>query len=85
MIIRAVTQLNGISIAYVMALINSGFAVLLAFGAPLTDTEKSSVVGFLNAALVLLAHFSHRLGEANNTPSVISQQKMKEAVERNQA
>jgi hypothetical protein len=55
--------MNGISIAYMMGLLNACLAMMLAFGLTLTVQQQATVVAFVNAALVLLAHLSHRLGE----------------------
>jgi phosphotransferase system glucose/maltose/N-acetylglucosamine-specific IIC component len=63
---RVVVSLNGISIAYMMGVVNAALAMLLAFGITLTFPQQASIVTFVNAALVLLAHLSHRLGEAEN-------------------
>lgn len=64
MVKALVWNLNGISIAYIMALVNAALSMLLAFGLNLTIQEQASITAFVNAALVALAHISHRLGEA---------------------
>lgn len=61
---RAAVSLNGITIAYVMGVVNALFACLLAFGVPLTDQEIAAVATFINASMVLAIHMGHRLGEA---------------------
>ena len=58
-------NLNGISIAYVMGLVNAMFACLVAFGVGLTDQEIASVSALINAAMILAVHFGHRVGEAS--------------------
>ena len=58
-----VANFNGITMAYAMAVINTAFAALLAFGVPLTDSQVAAVTAFLNACLVIIAHLGHRLGE----------------------
>lgn len=58
---------NGITMAYAMGAVNALLAVLLAFGVTMTDQQTAAIVGFVNAALVILAHVGHRLGEAINT------------------
>lgn len=64
MITRAAVTLNGISIAYVMGLVNAAFACLVAFGVELSDQEIASVSALINASLILAVHFGHRVGEA---------------------
>lgn len=63
MVKSLVSNLNGITIAYIMAVVNAMLSMLLAFGLNLTVQEQASIVAFVNAALVALAHISHRLGE----------------------
>lgn len=63
-ITKAAVNLNGISIAYVMGLINALFACLLAFGVSLTDAQIASISTLINAAMILAVHFGHRVGEA---------------------
>lgn len=64
MVTRAAANLNGISIAYIMAVSNAAFACLVAFGVHLSDTQAGALSTLLNAVLVLAVHFSHRVGEA---------------------
>jgi hypothetical protein len=64
MFAKAAVQLNGISIAYIMALVNAVLACLLAFGVSLTDQEIAAIVGLVNAAMALAIHIGHRVGEA---------------------
>lgn len=68
-VVKFVTTLNGISIAYVMGVVNAGLGLLLAFGVNLNDQQQSYIVTFVNACLILLAHVSHRNGEVHPTPS----------------
>lgn len=67
MIKTLTANFNGITMAYAMGLVNSLLAVLLAFGVTLSDQQTAAIVGFTNAALVILAHVGHRLGEALST------------------
>lgn len=60
---RFAVTMNGIGIAYALALVNSLMAVVNSFGLQLTDTQRVSIVGLVNASLVLAVHLSHRLGE----------------------
>jgi len=57
-------NLNGISIAYIMAVPNALFAVLIAFGMHITPEQAAALDGLLNAMLVLTIHVAHRVGEA---------------------
>lgn len=67
MITKAAVTFNGITIAYVMGLVNAVFACLLAFGVSLTDAEIASVSALINAAMILAVHFGHRVGEATSS------------------
>lgn len=60
---RLARTFNGITIAYVMGLVNALLALLLAFGLTITPAEQGSIVAFVNAALVLVTHAGHRVGE----------------------
>jgi hypothetical protein len=64
MIRRAAINLNGISIAYIMGLVNALLACLLSFGISLSDQEIASLVALINAGLILCVHIGHRVGEA---------------------
>lgn len=46
---------NGLTLAYVVALVNSALTLLTSFGVNLTPTEQSSIVGFVNVAIMLAA------------------------------
>ena len=61
----AALNLNGISIAYIMGLVNALLACLLAFGVHLDDQEIASLVALINAGLILAVHIGHRVGEAS--------------------
>lgn len=60
---RLAVNMNGISVAYLMGLINAVMVAVGAFGVNLNDTQRLAVAGLVNAALVLAIHLSHRLGE----------------------
>jgi len=63
MVRTIVANFNGITMAYLMGLVNALLALLLAFGVPLTDTQDAAIVSFANAAMIVVAHLGHRLGE----------------------
>lgn len=69
---KVAVTLNGISIAYVIGLVNSIMAVVNSFGLNLNDTQRVAIVGLVNAALVLAIHLSHRIGEAQSSGDVQS-------------
>jgi hypothetical protein len=52
-----------------MAVVNSGLALLLAFGLNMTDTQQGSVQAFVNALLVMVAAVAH--SNAKRTKTVI--------------
>ena len=72
MVTKVATNLNGISIAYVMGVANAAFACLISFGITLTPEEVGSITALLNAVLILAVHFGHRVGEATATGSATS-------------
>lgn len=61
---RLAVNLNGITIAYVMGLVNALLATLLAYGVHLTDEEIATTAALVNASLVLAVHVGHRVGES---------------------
>lgn len=67
---KVAVTLNGISIAYVIGLVNAIMAAVNAFGLNLNDTQRVAIVGLVNAALVLAIHLSHRIGEAQSSGDV---------------
>ena len=77
----AALNLNGISIAYVMGLVNGIFACLVAFGVSLNDQEIASVSALINAALILAVHFGHRVGEASASGVATAQSRIGMGVE----
>lgn len=50
-----VTVRNGLTLAYVVALINAALAIVVAFGLTITAPEQAAITGFLNAAVLLAA------------------------------
>lgn len=69
MVTKFATNLNGISIAYVMGVANAAFACLIAFGVTLSPEEAGSLATLLNAILILTVHIGHRVGEATASGS----------------
>lgn len=61
---RLAVTMNGITIAYVMALVNAVLAAATSFGVHLTPQQQTTVTALVNAAMILTVHLSHRLGEA---------------------
>lgn len=67
--IKALAQnFNGITMAYVMGLVNALLGLLLAFGVNLSETQQGAIIAFVNAAMIVMAHMGHRLGEVSVTP-----------------
>lgn len=60
---KAAVTMNGITVAYMMGLVNAVLATLLAFGVNITVGEQAALAGLVNASLILAVHLSHRLGE----------------------
>lgn len=73
--------MNGISIAYMLGIVNSVMAVVGAFGLELTDTQRAAIVGLVNVSLMLAVHLAHRVGEASLTDSAhdLAKQRMTDA------
>jgi hypothetical protein len=49
------TVRNGLTLAYVVATINAGLGVLLAFGIVVSEAQQSALIVFVNAAMLLAA------------------------------
>ena len=64
MIRFAAINLNGISIAYVMGIVNAALALVVSFGVDLTAEQQGYLAAIVNGLLVLVVHVSHRVGEA---------------------
>lgn len=62
-------ELNGISVAVVMGVVNAGLSMLLAFGLNLTQDEVGSIQAFVNALLIAVAAVAH--SNAKRTKTVI--------------
>lgn len=62
-------ELNGISVALVMGVVNAGLSMLLAFGLTLTNDEVGSIQAFVNALLIAVAAVAH--SNAKRTKTVI--------------
>lgn len=60
---RIAVTMNGISVAYLMGVVNAALATIAAFGVNMNDTQRVAVAALVNSALVLGIHLSHRLGE----------------------
>ena len=56
---RVIDNLNGVVVAYAVGATNALLALLFSFGVNVSDDQRSAIVGFVNAALVLTAHLSH--------------------------
>lgn len=76
------TTMNGITIAYVMGLVNASLATLAAYGATLTPEEQASTIALVNAALILAVHVGHRVGEgvASGSAAASSQARSDELI-----
>ena len=56
--------IRGFAVCYVLALVNSGFAVAQAYGLHMTATQQGATMSFVNACLVVVAHLVNRNGNA---------------------
>lgn len=66
--VRSMAQtFNGITIAYVMGLVNAVLACVGSFGVNLSETQQGAIVALVNAGLILCVHMGHRVGEASST------------------
>lgn len=54
-----VTVRNGLTLAYVVALINAALALLIAFGLSISNEQNAAIVGFVNAAVLVAARVLH--------------------------
>ena len=69
MIRAAAINLNGISIAYVMGIVNAALALTVSFGVDLTAEQQGYLAAIVNGLLILVVHVSHRVGEATASGS----------------
>lgn len=60
---KAAVTMNGITVAYMMGVVNALLATLLSFGVDLNTVQQASIATLVNASLVLAVHLAHRLGE----------------------
>jgi len=70
MVNKWVTELNGISVALAMGVVNAALALLLAFGINLNQSQAGAIQAFVNAMLVMVVAAAH--ANAKHTKSVIS-------------
>jgi hypothetical protein len=57
--ITHLTVRNGLTLAYVVALVNALLALLLAFGVNITTEQSAAITAFVNAAMLLAARVLH--------------------------
>lgn len=62
-------DLNGISVALAMGVVNAGLALLLAFGLNVSQSQVGAIQAFVNALLVAVAAVAH--SNAKRTKTVI--------------
>lgn len=60
---RLAASLDGVAIAYLLAVANGLLELLLAFGVTISDRQQAAVILVVNAALVAVAHLAHREGQ----------------------
>lgn len=65
-----VTVRNGLTLAYVIALVNALLALMDAFGLHLTANQQVAVAGFVNASVVVAARVLHLPERAPNGETV---------------
>lgn len=51
--ITHVTVRNGLTLALVVAFVNTGLQLLTSFGVHMTDTQRAGITAFVNAAVML--------------------------------
>lgn len=68
-VFRLIDNMNGVAVAYAVGATNALMAMLFSFGVNVTDDQRSAIVGFVNAALVLTAHLSH--AQAQKTQALL--------------
>jgi hypothetical protein len=62
-------ELNGLTLVYVMAVLNSFLSVLIAFGVDLSSDRRTAIVVFVNVSLVAVAHISHAVASKQQQPA----------------
>ena len=66
---RWIVDVNGISVALVMGVVNAGLAMLLSFGVSLSESQAGTIQAFVNALLVMVAAAAH--ANAKRTKPVV--------------
>ena len=51
---RVAVSMNGISVAYLMGVVNAAMVAVNAFGVNLNDTQRVAIAGLINASMILL-------------------------------
>src|SRR5207248_1761894 len=64
-----IVDVNGISVALVMGVVNAGLAMLLSFGVNLSESQAGTIQAFVNALLVAVVAVAHQ--NAKHTKTVI--------------
>ena len=64
-----ISELNGISVALAMGVVNTGLALLLSFGLNLNHSQEGAIQAFVNALLVMVAAAAH--ANAKRTKAVL--------------
>jgi predicted membrane channel-forming protein YqfA (hemolysin III family) len=54
-----VTVRNGMTLAYMVALVNALLGCLVTFGVDLSDPQRASIITFVNVAVLLVARVLH--------------------------
>lgn len=54
-----VTVRNGLTLAYMVAVINCAMALAISFGIHLTDVQQGAIMAFVNAVVMLAARVLH--------------------------
>lgn len=50
---------NGLTLAYVVALVNAALTLVITFGVHFTADQQAAIVGFVNVAVMLAARVMH--------------------------
>lgn len=57
--VNHVTVRNGLTLAYVVAVVNASLTLLLSFGINITSEQQAAITAFVNAAMLLAARVLH--------------------------
>lgn len=60
----AAARADGLAVAYLLAAVNAGVALAVAFGATVTVQQQAAIIAFTNAVLVAGLHLARRNGKA---------------------